>query len=153
MQSEGFEVVAGPAVDLARPQVPTLALHHEAAKSVHDVAIQPVELACGIPGAEVVTPAAQDRVQLADQDPRVLHPVPVASSALLHALLHALHAALRRPPLEEVDATALPLPDEPAHALVQVAAEKVEALPSTAQVDLPRLVRVQLQSQPCEDRP
>src|SRR2546425_1097873 len=133
MQPEGFEVLACPTFDLARSQVPPLACPHEAAEPVHDVAIHPVELACGIAGAEVVAPAAQDRVQVTDDYSHVLHAIPVASSALLHALLHTLHAALRRPALEEVDATALLLPDEPAHAFVQMAAEEVEALPSAAQ--------------------
>src|SRR5205807_3929216 len=51
-----------------------------------------------------------------------------AGCQLLHALLHPLHARCRRPSLKEVHALALVLPDSARHALVQVAAEEVEAL-------------------------
>ena len=109
-----------------------------------------LNLPCGVPGAEVVAPAAQHGVQVADQHPHVLHPVPVAAGQLLHALPHPLHAALRRPALEEVDALARPLPDRSAHALAQVAAEEVEALLAPGEIHPPRLVRVQLQTEPRE---
>src|SRR5437667_5578791 len=152
MQSQAFKVSAGPAFDLTRSQIPSLAAQHEAVEPIYDVAVEPIELARRIPGAEVVSPAAQDRVEIADQDPHILHSVPVASGSLLHALLHTLHAALRRPALEEVHASVFLLPDDPTHPLVQVAAEEVEPLPSPTQIDSPRLLRVQLQSQPREDR-
>src|SRR6266508_3476781 len=124
-----------PPSGFARAELPPLALHHEAVEPLPHVRVQSVELVRGVPGAEVVAPAAQDRVQVADQHPHILHPVAITSGHLLHALPCPLHAARRGPALEEVDAMALPLPDRSAHALVQVAAEEVEALPSPAQVD------------------
>src|SRR5438093_2708478 len=142
MEYEVVEQRARPAFGFARAEMPPLALHHEAVEPLPHVRVHPVELARSIPRAEVVAPAAQDRVQFADQDPHILYAVPIASGAFLHTLPHSLHAALSGPALEEVDAMALLLPDHPTHPLVQVAAEEVEPLSSTAQVDPPRLLRV-----------
>src|SRR2546427_1363814 len=153
MQSVLPEEVTCPSDRFTRTKVAPLAFYHEAKEASPHVLVHPVELLCGIPGAEVVAPPAQDRVQVADQHPHILHSVPVSSGELLHALPSPLHASRRGPPLEEVDAMALLLPDRSAHALVQVATEKVEPLPSPAQVDLPRFLRVQLQSQPCKGCP
>ena len=71
---------------------------------------------------------------------------------LLHALPHPLHAALRRPSLEEVHPAAFPLPDPTAHALAQMAAEEVEALLAPGQLHPPRLVRMQLRPSRAEDQ-
>src|SRR5436309_7060892 len=111
MQSVLPEEVTCPSDRFTRTKVAPLAFYHEAKEASPHVLVHPVELSCGIPGAEVVAPAAEDRVQFADQDPHILHPVPVASGSFLHALPHPLHAALRRPALEEVDTLVLPLPD------------------------------------------
>jgi hypothetical protein len=49
---------------------------------------------------------------------------------------------LRRPPLQEIEAFSLLLPQVAAQTLVQVAAEKVEALFAIVELDSSRLVRV-----------
>ena len=53
-----------------------------------------------------------------------------------------LHGALRRPALQEVEAFALLLQQLSAQSLVQVTAEKIEALFAIIELDLPRLVRM-----------
>jgi hypothetical protein len=79
-------------------------------------------------------------------EPLTLPPVQ-SWGQFLHALPHPLHGAHARPALEEVDLPAFLLPDPTAHPLVQVAAEKVEALVASREVHLPRLLRVQLQTE------
>src|SRR5262249_12169901 len=124
------EEIVRPSSSLARALVATLPLHEEALEPPSHVAVDLLELVRRVAGAEVVAPAAQHRVQAADQHPHVLHPVPAPSGQLLHALPHPLHAAQRGPSLEEVHALPRPHPDRPAHALAEVAAEEVEALPT-----------------------
>src|SRR3970282_70999 len=50
-------------------------LHHETAQPVAKVAVELVELPGRIPGAEVVGPSLQHRVQVADDHPHILHPM------------------------------------------------------------------------------
>src|SRR3989304_888714 len=128
MQPMAPEEVAVPVRRLACTQVATLALLHEAHEPAPHVRVELVELLRGVPGAEVVAPAAQHQVQVGDDDSHVLHSVSVATGHLLHARAHPLHVACRRTTLEEEDPTTFPLPDRPRHALAQVAPEKVEAL-------------------------
>src|SRR5437867_11122773 len=99
------------------------------------VGIDLVELRCRVSSAEVLTPSAQNRVQVPDDHPDVLHPHPFGAGQAPHFLSYPLHAACRWPALEEVDAFALLLPDRPRHPLPQVTAEEVEALLTPAQLD------------------
>src|SRR3954468_21998307 len=108
------EEVARPTLGFACAEVAPLALHQEAMESLPHVGVDLVELGGGVPGAEVIAPTAQHRVHVADQHPHVLDPVPASAGHLLHALSYPLHAARRRPALEEVDASPLLLPDWPA---------------------------------------
>src|SRR3990172_9694773 len=89
-----------PGFGAASAQVTTMALHEESAKTLVDVLVELVELPRGVPGAEVVAPAAQHGVQVADDDPDVLHPVAAPIREALDLLPHALHALRRWPPLQ-----------------------------------------------------
>src|SRR5712692_7512774 len=146
-----LEEVARPEPGLTGAQVPAFAPDEKGAEPGPDVSVDLVELASGVPGAEVVAPTAQQRVQVADDDPDVLHTVAIAAGQLLHALPDALHAARRGPALEEIAPLALSLPDLSAHALAQMATEEVEAFASIAQLDPPRLFRVQRQPEAFHD--
>src|SRR5215218_8354034 len=53
--------------------------------------------------------------------------------------------------MQEVHALALVLPDLAAQALAEMAAEKVEALLSIVELDSPRLVGMQLETEPRQD--
>jgi hypothetical protein len=72
----------------------------------------------------------------------------MALGELTHPLADALHAPLGRPPMEVVAASAT-LQQPSRDPGMEVAAEKVEALPTFPQVHLPGLVRVQRKA---EDR-
>src|SRR5262245_53760355 len=98
-----LEEGARPTRKVAVAKGPPAALHEEAVEAVFDVAVESVESLGGVAGAEVVRPAAQDRVEVTDEHAHILDPVPVATGQLLHALPDPLHAALRRPSLEEVN--------------------------------------------------
>src|SRR5207247_10528729 len=132
-------------------QVASLALHEEVPEALPDVGVDLVEFAIRVPGAEVIAPAAEHGVQIGDDDSHVFHPGPVTSGHFLHAMSDPPPAATIRPALEEVDPLALPLPDPSAHPLPQVTAEEVEALFTPREIDSPRLVRVQFETQPGQD--
>src|SRR6266496_3569190 len=153
MQPEGLEEIASPLLGVTRAEVATLTLHHEAMESPPRIGVDLYEFLGRVPGAEIVAPAAEHGVEIGEDDPHVLYPGPVPSGQLLHALSDPLHAAMGRPALEEVDTLALLLPDRTAHPLPQVTAEEVESLLAPREVDPPRLVRVQLQTEPVQDLP
>src|SRR5712692_1574582 len=153
VQPEGVEEIAGPLLYFTRVQIAALALRHEAAEPPARVGVDLDEFLGRVPGAEVVAPAAEHGVEIGDDDSHVLHPGPVPAGQLLHALSDPLHAAMGRPALEEVDTLACLLPDRTAHPLPQVTAEEVETLFTPREIDLPRLVRVQLQTEPVQDLP
>src|SRR5512138_244578 len=146
-----MEEVLGPPLPLTHPKVASFALHEEVVKASPDVSVDLDEFGGRVPGAKVVAPAVQHGVEVFDDQLDVTHPGPVPSGQLLHALPHPLHAAMRRPALEEVDTLACLLPDRTAHPLAQVAAEEVESLFATREIDSPRLVRVQFEPKPGED--
>src|SRR6185312_1273660 len=104
-----------------------------------DVAVELIESRRCIAGREVVSPAADHRIDLRDRLAQIAVTRPTWGQ-LLHALLHSLHARRRRPALEEINALAFILPDLARHAFVQVTAEKVEALLAIGQLELSRLV-------------
>src|SRR5690606_22677602 len=96
-EPERVERVARPTLGLARAQVSPLALQSKPTKTPPHVGVDLVELRGSVPGAEVVAPAAEHGVQLADHDAQI--PVtPRPRSQLLHALTHPLHRASGRPP-------------------------------------------------------
>src|SRR3990172_12816376 len=102
-------------------------LHHETAQPVGEVTVELVELPGRIPGAEVVGPSLQHRVQVADDHPHILHPMPSPVRQLSNPRPHPLHAPHRRPPLEVVAANALSFQQQPRQALPQVTAEELKA--------------------------
>ena len=141
MEPELVEVVARPALPLARPEVTSLALHAQTSETSPHVRVELVEALRGVPRAEVVPPPAQERVQVAD-DVAEIRVTSRPRGQLLHTLPDALHRARRRPALEEVEALALLLQELAAQPLVQVAAEEIEALFAIVELDSPRLVGV-----------
>src|ERR1700734_283391 len=74
------EPVLCPRVSLPGVQVPAPLLDHEASEPLPDVVVGLAELRGGVPGAEVVPPAAQQRVQVRDHHADVV-PCAVAAGA------------------------------------------------------------------------
>src|SRR5690349_5838976 len=93
VQAEVLEVLARPGVDLLRAKVPALPLYAEGSKPSHDVAVDLDEVLRGVPGAEVATPSAQQRVEIGDDVAKVR-----VASRPRGELFHALPNALQRAP-------------------------------------------------------
>src|SRR5487761_655325 len=110
VQAVPVEPVFCPGVGLPGVQVPAPFLDHEAAEPVHDVVVGLAELDGSVPGAEVVPPAAQDRVQVRDHLADVL-PRAVSAGAVPDLLPEPLHSPLGRPPVQVVAPDAPLLPD------------------------------------------
>src|ERR1022692_4256340 len=66
VQAVPVEPVLGPRLGLSGSQVPAPLLDHQSAEPEHHVLVGLAELDGGVPGAEVVAPAAQDRIQVRD---------------------------------------------------------------------------------------
>ena len=132
---------------IGRSFYPFLAITRSAIKPPPHVRVELVEAFCSIPRAEVLTPSSKDWVQVGDDVADVLV-TPRPGSELLHALPDSLHRAPRWPALEEVEALPLLLEQLAAQSLVQVAAEKVEALLAIVELDSSRLVLSGCSSRP-----
>src|SRR5487761_1234671 len=113
----------------------------EATKPPPCVRVQLIELACGVAGTEVVSPAAQDRVQVRDQHPDILYSVAVGTGQFLHPLAYPLHASSRRPALQVV-ATRAALQQTARNSGMEVATEEIETFPAFSEVHDPRLLRM-----------
>src|SRR5262245_24447731 len=74
-----LEEFGRPRIDFSRAEVASLSLLEEATQPPPHVGVDPRELVHGIPGAEVMTPTAKHGVQVADQHPHILDPVPAWS--------------------------------------------------------------------------
>jgi hypothetical protein len=72
---------------------------------------------------------------------------------LTYAQAHSPHRALRRPPLEKINAALRSFPHRTAHAFAQVTPEKVKPVTAVRQVDYPRLLRMQLEPESREHVP
>ena len=118
--------VSVPAREVAHLQVPPLTLLLKILETAPDEGIELIETLGRVTGAEVITPATKHGIQVVHDDAHVVHTVAFPAGQLLHALPPPLDAAHGWLALKEVDATAVPLPDRTAHALVQMAAQKVE---------------------------
>src|SRR5487761_435432 len=92
----------GPLVRLPGSQVPAAFLDQQAFEPPRGVPVDLTELDGGVPGAEVVTPAAQQRVQVRDHLADILHPDAVTAGAVPDLLPDALHRPLRRPAVQVV---------------------------------------------------
>src|SRR5437879_13716613 len=66
MQAVPVEPLLGPPISLTSVQVPASLVDHQGAKPLVHVAVDLAELGGGVPGSEVVAPAAQDRIQVRD---------------------------------------------------------------------------------------
>src|SRR5450755_1482208 len=117
MEPESFEVLTRPAFRFPRLELSSFALDAQSVQAPPDVAIEVVESLRGVPSAEVVAPSPNDRVDVGDElaDIRVTAP---SRGLLSHALPDPLHGALRRPAMQEVQASPLVLPDPSAQLLV-----------------------------------
>src|SRR4029077_12344155 len=97
-----------------------------------------------IAGTKVLIPGAHHTIHIRNHGAEVV--VAAATRGQLpHTGAHPTHRARRRPAMQVVAALPRPSPHRAAHALAQVAAEKVEALASAREVDHSRLLRMQLE--------
>jgi len=106
-----------------------------------DVPVELDEARRRVTRPKVLSPPAHHRIDLRDHRAEIV----VAATAgcqVSDARSHLTHSALRRPPLQEVDALPRPLPDRPAQPLAQVTPQKVEALASPREIDGPGLLRM-----------
>src|ERR1700730_17734496 len=153
VQAQPVQPFLGPLVRLPGAQVPAALLDQQAFQPPCGVPVDLTELDGGVPGAEVVTPAAQQRVQDRDHVTDVLDPYAVAAGTIPDLLPDALHRPLRGPAVQVVADDPLLLPQPPRHASPEMAAEEVQSLPAFSEVYHLRLARVQPQPQPGQDLP
>src|SRR5688572_28354754 len=118
-------------------------------KSVHDIAIELRETDRRVTCAKVLGPAAEHRIDRRDDTAKVLV-APRPRRQPPHTHTHPRHRPLRRPPLQEIDASPRPFPDRPAQALAQVTAKKVKALVTPREIHQSRLLWMQLVPEPSQ---
>src|SRR6185437_15554128 len=85
----------------------------------HNITVNLTELLGGVAGAEVVSPTAQDWVEILDH-PLDAGSCPVDTGAVPNFLPKPLHRPLRRPPVQVVADPPLLLPQPPRHARSEV---------------------------------
>src|SRR5258708_8545839 len=153
VQAQPVQPLLRPLLSLSRAQVPAAFLDQKTLQPPRDVPVGLTELDGSVPGAEVVAPAAQHRVQLPDHTPDISHSCAVAAGAGADLLPEPLHRPGRGPAVQVVADNPLLLPQLPRHPGAEMAAEEVQALPASPEVHHLRLIRVQPQPQPGEDLP
>src|SRR5579859_6708222 len=132
------EPVFGPRTGLPGVQVPTPFPDHQGAEPPHDVAVSLDELHGGVPGAEVVPPAAQQRVQIRDHLADVRpHAIPTGTGT--DFLPEPLHRPLRGPAVQVVADDPLLLPQASRHAGTEMASEEVQPFPAFPEIYYLRL--------------
>src|SRR5258708_9551828 len=114
------EPVLCPGLRLSGSQVPTPFLDHQATEPSHHVVVGLPELDGGVPGAEVVPPAAQQRGQVRDHLADI-SPCAVAPGAGVDFLPEPFHRLLRGPAVQVVADDPLLLPQAPRHAGAEMA--------------------------------
>ena len=149
VESQGFEEGTVPSGSTTGPKARPRPLDEQGVETIFDESIHLDKFHRGIARAKVLAPAAQHRIDIRN-DATNIRMAPRAGGQLAHTQAHPRHRARRRPALEIVDATTRPLPQWPTHALAQMAAEKVETLASTREIDRPRLLRMELEPEPRE---
>src|SRR6266702_7346845 len=95
VQALSLEPLACPPVSLPGAQVPAPLLHHQALEPPRHMPVDLNELVSGVPGAEVVAPAAQQRVQVRDHLADILRPCAVAPGTGTDLLPEPFHRQLR----------------------------------------------------------
>src|ERR1700728_835646 len=153
VQAEPVQPFLCPLADLSGAQVPAAFLDQKTFQAPRDVPVDLAELGGGVPGAEVVAPAAQQRVDIRDHFADVFHPHAVAAGSGPDLVPEPLHRLLRGPAVQVVADDPLLLPQPPRHAGVKVTAEEIQTLPASCEVHNLRLIRVQLQPQRSQDLP
>src|SRR6516165_6407413 len=129
VQAVPVEPLFCPRLGLARVQVPAPLLDHQGAQPPHHVVVGLAELVSGVPGAEVVAPAAQDGVEVRDH----LADVPsgaVAAGAVPDLAPEPFHRPLRGPAVQVVADDPLLVPQPPRHAGAKMAAGEIQPLPA-----------------------
>jgi hypothetical protein len=152
VKTKAIESLRRPTLHLARSKVTPLTRAAQAEQPPPDVQINRVETPRGIPGTKVSPPTTQHRTQVTNHAPDVLM-APTPRGQLPNALPDPLHRTPRRPPIQEVHAPTTTLPNPTRHALPQMTTKEIETLPTIEEVDHPRLLRVQLQTQARHDLP
>src|SRR5208283_1567939 len=130
-----------PRLSLSAPEVTAPLFDHQAAEPEYYVVVGLAEFIGGVPGAEVVAPAAQQRIQVRDHLTDVLHSDAVAAGAVPDLGPEPFHRLLRGPAVQVVAHDPLLFPQPPRHAGVKMAAEKVQALPALPEVHYFRFSR------------
>src|ERR1700752_1193584 len=103
---------------------PAALLDHQALQAPFDVPVDLPELDGGVPGAEVVPPAAQQRVQVRDHLADVRSDA-VAAGAGVYFLPEPLHRPLRGPAVQVIADDPLLLPQASRHAGAEMTSEEV----------------------------
>jgi len=101
MEPQTDEKVLCPCGGFARPEMSTFALNHESLQPPPDVRIHLIKLVRLIARAIVVTPSAQNRIQIPDKDSDVFHPIPSPISQLPNPAAHPLQRPRRRFPVQD----------------------------------------------------
>src|SRR5258708_7640487 len=129
VQAVPVEPVFRPRLGLTGPQVPAPLLDHQGAEPPHDVVVGLAELIGGVPGAEVVTPAAQDRIEVRDHVADV-GPGAVPAGPVPDFRPEPLHRPLRGPAVQVVADDPLLLPQPPCHARPEMPSEDIHSSPA-----------------------
>ena len=148
-EPQGLEEGASPRRGPAGGQTGSRALEKQPTESAFDVLVDGREVVRRIARAEVLSPAAEHRIEVRHHEAEV-RVAPGAGRQVSHAGAHPRHRTLRGPPLEIVDTLPCPLPDGPAHALAQVTSEEVKPVAAAREVDRPRLLRMQFEPEPSQ---
>src|SRR5260221_6623502 len=151
VQAQPVQPLLRPLVSLPGAQVPAAFLDQKTPQRPRDVPVGLTELDGSVAGAEVVSPAAQQRVQVREHVTDIPHSGAVAASAGTDLLPEPLHRPGRGPAVQVIADDPLLLPQLSRHAGVKMAAEEVQAPPASPEGNYLRLIRVQLQPQPGED--
>ena len=125
-------------------QTRSCALEKQPAESPFDILVDVSEVVRRIARAKVLSPPAEHRIEIRNDDAEV-RVAPPAGSQRSHTSAHPRHGALGRPAMQVEDALSRPLPNRTAHALAQMTAEKVEPLATAREIDQSRLLRMELE--------
>src|SRR5687768_6385691 len=143
-EAQGFEEGATDIEAMRNPATRAGAGAPQGMEPVRDIAIEVMKRRRRVARAKVLRPAAEHRIHVRNDAAEILV-TPRAGRQGAHTSAHPRHRARGRPPMQEEDTAMRAFPNRSAHALVQVAAEKVEARATAREIDGSRLLRMQLE--------